>query len=378
MQNRKKHLDIYLIILTVFVITCSVLRTVAAMTRLDYSYGLYSNSVLITVSDWITFSGCVILLSYLATAPRGARYHGSFNNEQTYVPSALVAASLIFLAISLFSSTVRSIRPFHPDKLRDITVIMSLISAVLAIISVYYFFLNAYIKDTASTRRASASFTAILFLCVYPAYLYFSDTLPINAPNKVVDQMAFLFCALFFLYEARISLGRDRWNIYAAFGMISALLCSYSAIPSLIVYFAKGEMISNSLAENALTLSLFIFIVSRLLLMRILPNDAKTELVVRITEHSEAKRKEIGDSDIIQPEDGEQMEFEMLVMTDNPDSTEESSKTKNADFENYAHDEDNAVESYETAEELVGITEAEDDADEKENDAAEITTENKE
>lgn len=376
MQNRKKHLDIYLIVLALFAVTTTVLRTIAALTEFDYTYGQYTKTALITASDWVLFSGCVILLSYLAAAPRREKYHASFNNEHTYVPSALVAASLIFLSVSLLSSTLRSIKPFYPERLRDITVIMPLASAILAIVSVYYFFLNAYVKDVASTKRASASFTAILFLCVYPAYLYFSEALPINAPNKVVDQLAFLFCAIFFLYEARISLGRDRWSVYAAFGLVAALLCAYSSIPSLIVYFAKREMISNSLAENALTLSLLIFIVSRLILMRKLPNDTPTELVVKISERSEARRSEIGDSDIIQSQSGEQLEFEMSVMTNTAEDIEDTQEKRTEDFASDTSAEEEA-EAYETAEELCGITENEEDT-EQDSDSTETTPESEE
>lgn len=372
MRNRKKHLDIYLIILAVLILATVTLRTVAVMTELNYEYGQYVNAVIITVSDWIAFGGSIVLLSYLATIPKGEKYRASFDNEHTYVPSALVAASLIFLAISLASDTVDKLIPFYAERLRDISVIMPLAAAALAAISVYYFFLNAYIKDCASTRRASASFTAILFLCIYPAYLYFSKALPINAPNKVVDQLAYLLSALFFLYEARISLGRDRWGAYTAFGMIASLLCAYSAVPSLIVYFAKGEMISDSLAENALTLSLLIFIASRLLLMRELPQDAPTDIVVKISERSAARRREIGDSDIIQSESGEQMEFDMSIM-ESAESTDGILEVQDENGEDKTYGEDNDTENYETAEELLGITETDESTEPRATDNTEIT-----
>ena len=352
MLNRKKHLDIYLTILAVFVIASTVLRTIAALTELDYVYGQYTGSVLISVADWITFGGCVVLLSYLALSPRNENYRGSFNNEKTYVPAALVGASLIFLGIDLFYDAMPTLKHFKPEMLRDLSVVMPTLAAVFALLSVCYFFFNAYIKDCTSTSRASASFIAILFLCIYPAYLYFNDSLPINAPNKVVDQLAYLVSAIFFLYEARISLGRDKWGLYATFGMIAALLCAYSAIPSLIVYFANGEIISDSIAENALTLSLFIFIASRLALMRTLPQNAKTELVARIADRAEARRLEIGDSDIIQAQSGEQMEFDMSLLENEPEA--EDAELKYSD-----NDVHSSGENYETAEELVGITETE-------------------
>lgn len=354
MQNRKKHLDIYLAILALFAVLTSILRSIAASTQLDYTYGHYTSGVLISVADWLTFGGCVILISYVALLPSASKYRASFTTEKTYVPSALVSASLIFLAVSLAADTATELRPFYIQKLLDVKAIMPLASALLAIVAVYYFFLNAYVKDCKSNTRAAASFIAILFMCIYPAYLYFNADLPINAPNKVVDQLAYLFSAVFFLYEARISLGRDRWGLYAAFGMVAALLTAYSALPSFAVYFIKGEIISNSLAENLLTLSLFIFIVSRLLLMRSLADDAPTDLVVKITERTAARRLEIGDSDIIPAQSGEQMEFDMSLLN------EESAESENRiTVDSATDDAENSErgENHETAEELLEISE---------------------
>ena len=372
MQNRKKHLDIYLLILGLFVFTSVLLRSIAALTQLNYTYGHYENSTLISVADWLVAGGSVIMLSYLALSPKDARYHASFTTEKTYIPSALVAASLIFLSFSILSGT-----PLDVKSLGDITAILPIATAILALVSVYYFFLNSYIKDCKSERRARASFAAVLFLCIYPAYLYFNAALPINSPNKVIDQLAYLFCALFFLYEARISLGRDRWGIYAAFGMVAALFTAYSAIPSLAVYFAKGELISNSSAESCLTLSLFIFILSRLLLMRTLPNDAPTELVCKISEKSANRRLEVGDSDIILPESGEQLEFDMSELGEATNDTQAEQPEENSEDCEPESEEDTGplTENYETVEELVEITENENDDDSDVKNAGEETEE---
>jgi hypothetical protein len=59
-------------------------------------------------------------------------------------------------------------------------------------------------------------------------------------------------------------------------------MTAYSSIPSVIVYFTNAEVISNSIFETALTLALFIFILSRTVLALHLPEDRDSELVLMI------------------------------------------------------------------------------------------------
>ena len=355
-ENRKKHLDIYLIMLTALTVATVIMRSLSALNDLDYKLGHYSGT-LISLADWITFGGSVLLLSYIALAPRGTKYRADFRGAGTYIPTALVCASLTFVAISLLTHAAAVLKGKLPSltALKNPEIFMPLLSALLALGAIYYFFLNSYVKDTTSERRAGASFIAILFLCVYPTYLYFSTSLPINAPNKVTDQMAYLFSAIFFLYEARLSLGRDRWGAYGAFGLIAALLTAYSSIPSLLVYFIKGEVISNSIAEGALTLSLFIFITLRLLTVRSLYKDEPSEITVGITARHNARHKKMAEGELIFSE-GEQIQFDMTLIepadsaADMPEAglpaSEEPSDAEKAD---------DAPTAYESAEELTDI-----------------------
>lgn len=356
MLNRKKHLDIYLIILTVLTAATVVMRSLAALNDLDYKLGHYSG-ILISVADWITFAGSVLLLSYVALAPRGTKYRADFSGAGTYVPTALVCASLTFLAISLLTDIAAATRgmPLGLTALRNPEIFMPLLSALLALCAIYYFFLNSYIKHTTSERRARASFISILFLCVYPTYLYFSTSLPINAPNKVTDQMAYLFSAIFFLYEARLSLGRDRWGAYGAFGLIAALLTAYSSIPSLLVYFIRGEIISNSIAEGALTLSLFIFITLRLLTVRSLYKDEPSEITVGIVARHNARRTEMAEGELIFSE-GEQIQFDM-TLTEPAEVEEDKQEEAFSESEEPSdlRKTEEVPSAYESAEELTDI-----------------------
>ena len=94
--------------------------------------------------------------------------------------------------------------------------------------------------------------------------------------------MAYLFAALFFLYETRLSMGRERWGAYTAFGLIASLLTAYSSIPSLICYLATKNLISHSIYETVFTLSLFIFITSRLLVALFAEEDKESDFTRRL------------------------------------------------------------------------------------------------
>lgn len=105
--------------------------------------------------------------------------------------------------------------------------------------------------------------------------------------------MAYLFAAVFFLYETRLSFGREKWRPYIAFGFISATICAYSSIPSLIFYVVKREVTQNSIYELVLTFALFIFISSRLLLVSRLTEDRNSSTVIAISLASEARAEEL-------------------------------------------------------------------------------------
>ena len=102
MQRTNKKLDFYIIILSVLILAGVIMRSVASVLYLDFDYGYYDKHVLITVANWTVGIGCAFLLTYLFL-PDKKRYHEDFTTPETYIPTALVAASLIFVAYDGFS-----------------------------------------------------------------------------------------------------------------------------------------------------------------------------------------------------------------------------------------------------------------------------------
>lgn len=323
MQTNRKQLDIYLVILAILTLATVVLRTLATLLQYDSEYGYYTGGSLIVIANAICVSGVFILISHFASYPKDVSFTASFSTPMTYIPTGIVSIALLFLSVSLVSY-VSAVSPFpllSAATLRTPTYFLALASALLAVASIPHFFLNSFIKEPHDTARASAAFLTIIFLSIYPAYLYFNSRMPINSPNKIIDQMAYLSVAIFFLYELRISLGRERWRSYISFGLVAALLTAYSSIPALITYFAKGEAISDSINESILTFTLFIFVAFRLILVRFLYTEEPSPVVTKIIELHTARSQEIGDSDLIIAEP-KQLSFDMFY---NEEPSKESS-----------------------------------------------------
>jgi hypothetical protein len=112
-----------------------------------------------------------------------------------------------------------------------------------------------------------------------------------------------MICAAFFVFEARISLGREMWRLYTAFGLVAASLTAYASIPAIVTYYINGEIINASsvkslasLEEYVLLLALFIFIVSRLCLTVFLREEKENALVKALGEYAKEREERVNDS----------------------------------------------------------------------------------
>ncbi len=291
------------------VISISVLFRIAAIfANYNFDTGFFEKKMLINIASVIVVAGSVFMFTYAFSGSKKFKLIADFSTPATYVPTGALSVAMMFFAVLTFiesSKTNFSIREFltipgvtFPMLLNYISANMASfvlsLMAPMACLSVGYFLLNACVLKRSSSMRAFFGTANVLFLAFYTSYLYFdTSSLARNAPNKIVDQMAFLFAALFFLYEIRISLGREKWNLYMAFGFIAATLTAYSSIPSLTVYFINGETISNNIQENVLSFALFVFIISRIALALFLNEDKESESIPAIREYASARKSYI-------------------------------------------------------------------------------------
>ena len=302
-MNRKSILKrIYLPLLFLATVLAVGFRTSAMFFDFNSRIGYFDGKGLINTASIMAISGAVLLFTYAFSGSKSERLIATFTTPATYVPSIIIVTSLIFFV----TKTYGRIKDFDfsspaggtaQDVLAHVTsnvaVYVSAALVPLGLLAAACFILNATVAERHSVSRAAFGICTVLFFALYASFLYFDTTLAINSPNKIVDQMAFVFAALFFLYEIRISLARECWHLYIAFGFIAALLCAYSSIPSLVIFFAKDVCVSHSVEENLLTLCLAFFITSRLVLASKLNPDKESEFVTVIREQAGERNRYI-------------------------------------------------------------------------------------
>lgn len=286
MKKNNLILGIYLPIYILLATAAVTLKTIGVFYNLD-RYGNYGGAVVVTVANLLVVFGAVFFLTYAFLANGNVRLVPSFSSPMNYIPSGLVSAALAFMGANLIVTSKECEFPIN---------LVTLIAGILAFISIIYFLLATVYDKRISARRASFGIAFLLFLCLYVATIYYSKQLPINAPNKIADQMAYLFITVFFLYEIRLSLGREKWRLYVAFGFIAALIAAYSAIPALIIYFAERTVLSISIYESILTASLLVFILFKIILTVKLTEDKESEFVTALKTAANARESEINPS----------------------------------------------------------------------------------
>lgn len=302
LKTTLKH--VYLPALLGIILLSVTFRIAALFANFDEETGFFDGKILINIASIIITAGCVFMFTYAFSGSKNQKLIADFSTPATYVPTGALTVAMMFFAVLTAiksSKTDFSISSFMAIPGATFKLLLKYISsnmssfilslmAPLSVISIGYFILTACVLKRGSVARAFLGTANVLFLAFYTSYLYFdTSTLARNAPNKIIDQMAFLFAALFFLYEIRISLGREKWNLYMAFGFIAAALTAYSSIPSLIFYFSNQSVISNNIQENVLSFALFVFILSRITLAAFLKEDKESESITPMREYSRGR-----------------------------------------------------------------------------------------
>lgn len=298
MKNKNRLLTFMLTVLLGILGSTIAIRSVAIFKYFDSNLGYYSNNTLITVSNLILAFGILIFASYTLLG-KSTKLKADFNTPAIMVTSGVTAISVIVFAVKMFEFCALSLSSPDADfsLTRNPITVVALLCGIFGIASCIHFFLNISTTHRITVLRSYMAMGSVVFLALYAVFLYFNTDFAINSANKIIDQMAFLLSAVFFLYEARISLGADKWHAYIAFGLIASALIGYSAIPSLIVYFAKGEVISNSIEESVFMLTLFIYITVRLFLCLSLPHDEESPIIASFSKFAKEQNEKIEENE---------------------------------------------------------------------------------
>ncbi|MBQ7333214.1 MAG: hypothetical protein IJW38_02575 [Clostridia bacterium] len=301
-MNRKSLIyKVYFGVILSVIAAAVTMRIVACLNDMNFATGYFEDKLLINVSDTVIVISAFFALSYLFAEPRDKKLIFNFSSPLNYVFAGTLGIAFLFFSrhsfelFKYYKTYVENYidNPFFKTTTEKLLSYISFALGVLAIVSVAHFILASLIVKDKDTRRADFGLITVIFLSLYATFLYFSNDLPINAPSKIIDQSAYLATALFFLFETRISIGRERWRAYRAFGFIALLLTAYSSIPSLIVYLTNGVVISNSIYETVLTLALALFIGARLALTSFLREDTESKTVTLIKSAFAMREEEI-------------------------------------------------------------------------------------
>lgn len=317
-MRKFRTIDVFTIPLFFVAPAAAILRTIALLTSFDTVTMHFENKTAIVISSIIMVISIAAFLSYFIFGEKECDLIARNDNAASYIPAGIVSTALLFMGANIFY-----LNSLIGTTYYSTTRIIGLVAGLLAILSVVSFFLSIFIEKRNNMFKAAFSLSIVAFLAVYAMLLYFNkDIHPTNSPNRLVDQLAYLLSAIFFLFEARIPLGREKWRGYVAFGLSAALMCAHSSIPALIMYFVRGYVISESLIESILTLTLMIFIGSKVLQIKNLTPDAECEEAKSIVALASMRADEI--------------EAQRTISHVQEDITEENDDTEDAS--NYSFD----------------------------------------
>lgn len=315
MKLKDKRMIIFIALGFLISVAACVLRTVALFRDFDFETGYFGEKTLIFVSTFIIFASVLPALLYFIFGKARKNLIADFHSPAIYIPSGLLALAFIFMARELLLSSA-----FFVSEAALSQKIILFFILVGSIASILYLFLNTFLGRRYSQIRGAFGFAPIITLLAFAALLYFDTSVPINAPNKSVDQIAYVITAVFFCGEIRISLGREIWRLYTAVGIIAASVCAYSSIPSLIIYFTKdGVCISSSVAESILTFALFVFITAKTVLVAFLKSGEKGMLASSISSPTEQDVEEKAEESTNE----NQMSIDDILLSQNSPQSEE-------------------------------------------------------
>ncbi len=288
MTKSSKRIGSYLPIFIIFLLATVTIRCVALIKDFDFASGYFNSKSLVSVSNYMLIGVCFLFFTYVFIGKSNMKVRFELNCTQGYVASAVLGCATVFLGISmLVRVNSRKLPPQPSALLREPLSIVELAIFALSLLTAVYLIRAALDSARYSAGRAGFAICGVLFFATYAAYLYFEASLPINAPNKLVDQMAYLFGSLFLLFETRISLDRQAPRAYVAMGLISASIAAYSSIPAIIVYLATGKSVSNSIYDVALSFAFCVFVILRLISFDRAKSDVESGIVATVREYAD-------------------------------------------------------------------------------------------
>lgn len=359
MNRNSKRLGMALILIAIFSAAACALRTLACIWHLEDNLIYFAKNPLLPTANILVIAAAALAL-VIALGMNKEPLRANFSSALTFVPSGLAAIAVLIFGLAMLATYTVTVSPI-PDQRVDVAAALALVCALLTPFSAVHFFLTVFLADRHAKLRGFFALATVLIGAAYASFLYFNSGSPINAPNKLTEQMAYLFASLFFLYEARISLGREMWRGYIAFGLVATLLCAYASIPALLAYVIEGSMVTKTVESAAFLLAVSIFVFARLCMVACAAPDRESDEMSVLRLFAEKRECELRDG---RSEDGKQISITELIDIPKRAASDDDA----ADGDNVAQDiaDVNAEPAADTAaEELAEVADESAEADEK-------------
>ena len=138
-----------------------------------------------------------------------------------------------------------------------------IIAIILALVSAVYFVFGTTAQKIGYTVKTILCFSVVFWAMVNLFVLYFDISLTINNPSKIAEQLALVSVMLYFLYECRFFIEKQRPAIYLAVGFISCVLLGVSVVPNIISAFLLGIDVTTGFYTQIAELGIFVYILFR-------------------------------------------------------------------------------------------------------------------
>ncbi len=210
-----------------------------------------------------------------------------------YATNALLGAALAAFALFYFPV-------FFDEGLTSTTDQFFLICTLcFALLGVFFCLNNTLSPDSEKDKRLLLGLSLPLMCIAQILYFYFETSTQINNPNKLLDQFAFGFTALFFLYELRALFDKPRYAAECTFGFIAMVFTATASIPSFVYSFWHGDFLYDNAAHDVLMLAIFLYTVIRMI--RVLTAESVADsTLLKLLEEAENPAEALAKHEIVE------------------------------------------------------------------------------
>ncbi len=257
-KSTRRTLGVLLFFSFLFALALTVLR-ILSLRHFDFESGYYGyGAILPQVLHYLLLAAVLFFLVsglylrkkiHIREVRRGVLFYSS----NALLGAALAAFSLFY--IPFFFTDVLAVRTVR---------LLLLFSVCLALLGVFYCLHNCLTPTENADKRLLLGLSIPLMCVLQVLYEYFETTVQINNPNKLLDQFAFAFVALYLLAELRTLFGEPRYAAQCTLGMIAFVFTTTASVPSIVYTFLYSKLLYPNAAHDVLMLSFSVYIGVRL------------------------------------------------------------------------------------------------------------------